>query len=294
MKVELIDKVNCKNLLGEGVQWNPDDESFWWTDILSKKLFRYQLASKLLQQWDLPERAGCFSFTNNENKILAAFESGIAWYQIETGACEWIAKPEAHWQGNRLNDGRCDRQGRFWVGSITENKHHPCQSAGLFCLDSTLKLSQHLSGLQISNSLCWNLDSSKLYHADSPAHKIHIYDFDKASGRLGKKKLFVEVEKEIEPDGATIDAENYLWNAQWGGWRVVRYKPDGTEDFRLDMSVASPTCIAFGGNDFSILAVTSARIGLSDEDLIKQPDAGNLFIFKTDFTGVAESKFLMK
>ena len=293
-KIELIHTIKCHNLLGEGVQWNTADKSFWWTDILSKKLFRYQLAAQALDCWDLPERLGCFAFTDKRQEILCAFESGIAWYHIENQTCEWIAKPESYWPGNRMNDGRCDRQGRFWVGSITEDKHYPEQSASLYCLDSKRHLSQHLSGLHISNALCWSVDSSKLYHADSPSHKIHIYDFDKESGRLSNKKLFVEVEKEIDPDGATIDADDYLWNAQWGGWRVVRYNPNGTEDFRLNMPVANATCIAFGGEDFSLLAVTSASIGLSADDLLKQPDAGNLFIFKTDFAGVAESKFLME
>lgn len=292
-KVELIDQVNCHNLLGEGVQWNAQDKSFWWTDILSKTLFRYQLASQSLKQWDLPERLGCFSFVENKNEMLAAFESGFAWYQPETGKCEWIGKPEAHWQGNRLNDGRCDRQGRFWSGSITEQQNHPSQSAGLFCVDAELKISQHLTGLKISNALCWNRDSSKMYHADSPTRTLRVYDFDAETGRLGNSTIFAKTETGIEPDGACVDADDHLWNAQWGGSRVVRYAPNGTKDFVLTMPVSQATCVAFGGDDYSIIAVTSARIGLSDEARQAQPDAGNLFIFKTEFTGLPESRFLL-
>jgi len=293
-QAKLIDVVNCQNLLGEGVQWNAQDKSFWWTDILSKKLFRYQLATHTLKQWDLPERLGCFAFVENKTEILAAFESGFAWYQIETGQCEWIAKPEAHWQGNRLNDGRCDRQGRFWSGSITEQKNHLSQSAGLFCLDSQLKTSQHLSGLQISNALCWNRDSTKMYHADSPTQTLRVYDFDATTGRLGHSTIFAKTETGIDPDGACVDANDYVWNAQWGGSRVVRYAPDGSTDFVLNMPVSQATCVAFGGDDYSFLAVTSARIGLSDEARQAQPDAGNLFIFKTEFTGLPESRFIFQ
>jgi L-arabinonolactonase len=291
-KVELIDQVNCHNLLGEGVQWNTHDQSFWWTDILSKKLFSYQLANQSLKQWDLPERLGCFAFADNRSEILAAFESGFAWYQLETGKCEWIAKPEAHWQGNRLNDGRCDRQGRFWAGSITEQQNHPSQSAGLFCLDTELKISQRLTGLKISNALCWNRNSSKMYHADSPTRTLRVYDFDSENGRLGNSTIFAQTETGIEPDGACVDADDYVWNAQWGGSRIVRYAPDGTQNFVLTLPVSQATCVAFGGEDYSILAITSARIGLSDEVLQTQPDAGNLFIFKTEFTGLPESRFL--
>lgn len=292
-KVELIDQVDCHNLLGEGVQWNAQDKSFWWTDILSKKLFSYQLAGQSLKQWDLPERLGCFAFSDNRSEILAAFESGFAWYCLESGRCEWIAKPEAHWQGNRLNDGRCDRQGRFWVGSIVEQQNHPSQSAGLFCLDGDFKISQHLSGLKISNALCWNRDSSKMYHADSPTHALRVYDVDSKTGRLGSAKVFAQTEIGVEPDGACVDADDYVWNAQWGGSRVVRYAPDGEKDFVLSLPVSQATCVAFGSDDYSILAVTSARIGLSEEALRAQPDAGNLFIFKTEFTGLPESRFLL-
>lgn len=288
---ELVARVDCQNQLGEGVQWNPRDQAFWWTDILSKKLFQYQLANQQLTEWDLPDRLGCFAFTKNPQELLCAFASGFAFYSLIDGECDWIAKPEKHWPGNRLNDGRCDRQGRFWAGSITEQQDHPNQSAGLFCLDSQLHLSQHLSGLKISNALCWNLDSTKIYHADSPSHSIHVYDFDKDTGRLTNQQLFVQLKSAIEPDGAVVDAENCLWNAQWGGSRVIRYRSDATEDCRLVLPVTCPTCVAFGGEDFSLLAVTSARVGLSAEQLQQQLQAGSLFIYKTPFKGVEESLF---
>jgi L-arabinonolactonase len=278
-KVELIKIIKCQNVLGEGVQWNAANNSFWWTDILSKKLYRYQLANDHLQEWELPERLGCFAFADNTSDILAAFESGFAWYDVMTGDCEWISKPEAHWQGNRLNDGRCDRQGRFWAGSIMEESNHPSQSAGLFCLDTKLKTSQHLVGLRISNALCWNRDSTKMYHADSPSQTLRVYDFDAVTGRLGNSKVFAQTEAGVEPDGAS---------------RLVRYAPDGATDFVLKMPVSQATCMAFGGDDYSILAVTSARIGLSDDALASQPEAGNLFIFKTDFRGLPESRFVQQ
>lgn len=288
---ELVAVVACRNQLGEGVQWNPQNQSFWWTDIISKKLFQYQLTNQALIEWNLPDRLGCFAFTPNPQQLLCAFASGIAYYSLADGACQWLAKPEYHFPGNRLNDGRCDRQGRFWVGSIVEQKDFQNQSAGLFCLDDHGYLSQHLSGLKISNALCWNRESTKIYHADSPSHLIHVYDFDKHYGRLTNQKIFAQVESGVEPDGAIVDAENCVWNAQWGGARVIRYRPDGTEDCRLNLPVTCPTCVALGGDNLSFLAVTSARVGLSTNELEQQPNAGNLFIFKTPFVGVEESIF---
>lgn len=289
--IKLIDTVPCANLLGEGVQWNHQDGCFWWTDIHSAKLYRYHLASKKLSQWDLPEKLGCFAFAKNDSRLLTAFASGFAWFDVETGTLEWIAKPETHLIGNRSNDGRCDRQGRFWMGTIREQQNTPDQCASLYSLKADGSVSKHLTGLHISNALCWSPDSRKLYHADSPTHSIRVYDFDARTGELTNAKIFAQTEPGIEPDGACVDAEGFIWNAQWGGSRVVRYAPDGNKNLVLDMPVSQATCVAFGGQNLNLLAVTSARIGLSDEALLQQPHAGNLFIFETDFTGLPESRF---
>lgn len=287
----LIDTIPCNNTLGEGVQWNHQDGCFWWTDILSAKLYRYRLNDKHLAHWDLPERLCCFAFAKHDARILAAFESGFAWFTPESGAVEWIAKPEAHIQGNRSNDGRCDRQGRFWMGSIVEQRHSEEQGAGLYSLDKDFSITQHFSGLMISNALCWSPDSRKLYHADSPTHSIRVYDFDAASGDLSNPQIFAHTDLGVEPDGACVDAEGYVWNAQWGGSQVVRYAPDGSKNLVLNMPVTQPTCVAFGGEQLNLLAVTSARVGLSDDALAQQPQAGSLFIFATPYTGLTESWF---
>jgi sugar lactone lactonase YvrE len=263
--VEMIAQIPCANILGEGVQWNHREQAVWWTDIKSSKIFRYHLASKQLKTWD-----------------------GFAWFDKDTGAVEWIAQPEANLVGNRLNDGRVDRQGRFWAGSIVEQKNASDQSAGLFSLNAQGETQQHLSRLTISNSLCWSLDSSKLYHADSPSHQIKVYDFDAQTGTLGEGKVFVQTNANVEPDGSCIDAEGHLWNAEWGGSRLVRYNAEGVQVSEFKTLVTQPTCMAFGGDDMNLLFVTSARIGLSEEALAAQPEAGNLFIYRTNFRGVNE------
>jgi len=286
--IELIAEIPCANILGEGVQWNHREQAVWWTDIKSSKIYRYHLASKKLQSWDTPEAVGCFAFAEHDERILLALASGFAWFEKSTGAIEWSAKPEAHLVGNRLNDGRVDRQGRFWSGSIVEQKNAPDQSAGLFSLDVQGKTQQHLSGLSISNSLCWSLDSKKLYHADSPSHQIKVYDFDAQTGTLGDGKVFVQTSASVEPDGSCIDAEGCLWNAEWGGSRLVRYNAEGIQIDELKTLVTQPTCMAFGGEDMNLLFVTSARIGLSEDALAAQPQAGNLFIYRTNIKGVNE------
>jgi sugar lactone lactonase YvrE len=271
------------------VQWNHYSQTVWWTDIKSAKLYCYNPGTKNLQHWNMPEPVACFAFVENDSRMLIAFASGIAWFDIATSAVEWISLPESELEGNALNDGRVDRQGRFWVGSIVEENTVPDQAASLYCLDTHQQLSPHLTGLTISNGLCWSLDSRKLYHTDSPTRRINIYDFDPATGTLANGKLFAEVPAGVEPDGACVDAHDFVWSAQFGGGDVLRFAPDGREDCRLELPVTQPTCVAFGGVDMDLLFVTSARKGLPSEALANQPFAGNLFIYRTDTKGVLEN-----
>lgn len=287
----LLDTIPCQNTLGEGVQWNDRDQSIWWTDIQSAKIFSYSPASKHLREWSTPERVGCFAFCETDERLLVAFASGIAWLDLTSNDIEWIARPELALAGNRFNDGRVDRQGRFWVGSIVERRQDDDQGAALYCLDQQMSVSCHLTGLGISNSLCWSPDSRQLYHADSPTHTIRVFDFDAQTGALANPEIFAKAPAGVEPDGACIDAEGHLWSAQWGAGCVVRYAPDGREVARLTLPFSQPTCVAFGGPQLEWLLITSARQGLSEAQLQAQPQAGNLMIYQTNICGLPECRF---
>jgi L-arabinonolactonase len=286
---QLIDTITCANILGEGVQWNHQDQSVWWTDIHAAKLHRYCPVTKEMREWSTPEPVGCFAFVEGDDRLLLALASGFAWFELASGRCQWIARPELSLAGNRFNDGRVDRQGRFWAGTVVEQQLSPRQTAALYCLDQAQTVTQHLPGLAISNSLCWSPDSRKLYHANSPTYRIQVYDFDAPTGTLSNPQTFVELPSGIEPDGACIDAEGYLWSAQWGGGRVVRYTPEGIVDRILNLPVTQPTCVALGGPEMNWLFITSARKGLSKAQLATQPLAGSLFIYQTPVKGLAES-----
>lgn len=288
---QLLDIISCRNLLGEGVQWNDQDDSIWWTDIQSAKLYRYHPASRQLSQWDAPERIGCFAFVEDDPRLLVAFASGIAWWDIASGKYEWIARPEADIPGNRLNDGRVDRQGRFWVGGIVEQRQMADQVTGLYCLDHELQLKRQLTGLTISNGLCWSPDAGTMFHADSPTGNITAYPFSAATGGLGSPQVFAATTSGIEPDGACVDAEGNLWSAQWGSSSVQVYAPDGEPIMQIKLPVSQPTCVAFGGPALNWLLVSSARQGLDEAQQRLQPDAGNLFIFQTNVRGLAECRF---
>lgn len=291
MSFTLLKTIECQNRLGEGVQWNPLDQCVWWTDIHAERLYRYHPETDQLTFWSAPERIGCFAFAERDPRLLVAFASGIAWWDIHTGAVEWLARPELDTPGNRFNDGRVDRQGRFWAGGLVESPAFEGQSASLYSLSPEGQLSRHLTGLRISNALCWSPDSRWLYHADSPSLRICRYPFDPLTGQLGEGEPWVQIPEGIEPDGACVDAEGCVWNAQWGGSQVVCYSPAGEVVHRLELPVSQPTCVALGGPDLHWLLVTSAREGLSQAQLAAQPLAGSLMIFEAPTQGLPESRF---
>lgn len=288
-QAELIDILKVENELGEGIIWDAESGSAWWTDIENCLIYRYQLKSKQLQSWPTPERLACFALVSGENYLIAGFESGFAYFEPESGYIDWLHKIEKDKPDTRLNDGRADRQGRFWSGSMVENNANDVGT--LYCLDNSLNCIETISGLSISNALCWSPDSTYLYHADTPTNKINRYDFNNHTAELSNPAVFAQTDSDIFPDGSTVDADGYVWNAQWGGSRVVRYTPNGEIDLIVPTPATQPSCAAFGGSELNILFVTSAKQGLDQQQLQKDSEAGNIFIYQTDVTGIIDSKF---
>lgn len=288
MMIELIDRVEGENILGEGVIWNSRTQTVWWTDIEGFRLYCYEPQSKELICYSTPERLCSFAFTSENDWLIVAFESGFAHFNPKKEIVRWIAKPQQSQPHIRFNDGRVDRQGRFWAGTMMEEQGDGFETGCLYRLDKNGEAIAELEDISIANSLCWSPDSKKAYFADSPLNRIDIYDFDAASGSLSNRKTFATTPDHIYPDGSIVDKDGYLWNAQWGGSRVVRYAPDGNIDHILELPVSQPTCVAFGGADMDMLFVTTADKGLSEERLDKEPLAGDLLIYKTDQQGIAE------
>jgi L-arabinonolactonase len=285
---KLIDSISVRNTLGEGISWEPLLGRLWWTDIQERKLFRWDPLTRALESFDLPERLGSFGFVQGSENIVAAFESGFAFYHPESGQLEWLERPRHEARNVRFNDGRVDRQGRFWAGSMVEGEGAP--TGKLYCLQGG-KSAVRLAGIAISNSICFSPDGRHLYFADTPHRTILRYDIDPGDGTIGNRQIFARTPQGAFPDGSNIDAEGHLWNAHWGAGRVVRYAPDGSIKESIDVPAMQPTCIAFGGRDLNLLFVSSAREGLSDAALAQQPQAGNVFVYQLDVKGLTDARF---
>lgn len=290
----LLEILKVGNVLGEGVIYDERLDCLWWTDIKSAVIFRYRLARKSMETWPMPEPVGCLALTGDPQVLLLALASGFGRYELEHERLTRFDSPERSLPGNRFNDGRVDRQGRFWAGTMVESpeKNATAQLGSLYRLGAGGRAQAVRGDIRISNGLCWSPDSRVMYHADSPTGEITACAFDPETGTPSAPRCFARTPAGISPDGATVDAEGYLWSAQWGGSRVVRYSPAGEIDTLVELPVSQPTCVALGGAQRDRLFVTSARDGLSTQALKNQPNAGNLFIFKVDTKGLIESKAL--
>jgi L-arabinonolactonase len=288
LQAKLVHVVEVGNTLGEGVLWDELGQKVWWTDIQERLLYRYDPLRDSLEKFKLPERLCSFGFVEGSERIVAAFESGFAFYHPDSDQLEWIARPLQAASKVRFNDGRVDRRGCFWAGSMVEGQGRP--NGKLYCLQRG-QLREHLQGIAISNSLCFSPDGRHLYFADTPQCTIHRYDMEPASGALRNQAVYVRTPAGAFPDGSNVDSAGYIWNAQWGASRVVRYAPEGSESGSIELPVTQPTCVAFGGAGLDHLFVTTAREDLSAGALSMQPKAGHLFIYKVSATGLAEPRY---
>jgi sugar lactone lactonase YvrE len=234
--------------LGECPIW--DGKALWWVDIHGRAIKRFDGA---LEAWDVPEPVGSIAF-RKAGGLLAAMQSGI--FSWNAGHLERLVKsptPEL-----RFNDGRPDRGGRFfWVGTLRDPSFDPVGSLYRF---SAGDLKPEKSGIKVPNSTAWSPDGKTMYFADSPLRTIWAYDYDAERGAISGERIFAKTQTGF-PDGSCVDADGCLWNAEYGGSRVVRYTPQGKPDRVIDVPAKNPTCCCFGGSDLKTLYITAAGGG---------------------------------
>jgi sugar lactone lactonase YvrE len=238
----------------------------------------------------MPEAIGAVALRVSAG-VLVALRSGLHLVDVASGALELVCAPEPDRPENRLNDGRCDRRGRFWVGSMHDRLRTP--TGALYRVDPDRACHRVLDGITVPNGLGWSPDGRTMYLADTPMRAIWAYDFDPASGVPGGRRVFARVPDGAGyPDGATVDAEGFLWSAHWDGWRVTRYAPDGRIDRVVELPVQRPTSCALGGEALDVLYVTSAATRLTPAELARGPLAGGLFAVETGVRGLPEPRFV--
>ena len=281
--------VDARARLGECPLWCERSGALYWTDIESATLSRWREADGQLRHWTLPERVGCFALCENASTLLLGLASGIALFDLDSETLSPIRPVEAENPDTRINDGRCDRQGRLVFGMYNRAE---APVGHFYRVHADLGIERlPLPPVGVANSIAFSPDGSTMYFTDSPSRQIQCVSCA-VDGRLGAPRPFVRLSAdEGFADGSTVDAEGGLWSAQWQGSCVVRYDAQGAETHRFDLPASQATCPAFGGASLDRLFVTSARIGLDASALQSEPAAGGVFALQTGWRGLPEVRF---
>ena len=222
--------------------------------------------------------------------IAIALQNGFHTIDTKTGALTFIVDPEPGLPDNRINDGSCDRLGRFWAGTQHATIREPRGS--LYRLDADHTVTRMHEGITVSNMVRFSPDDRTLYYADTYKDVMYAFDFDLAAGTIANRRVFVDTSSHPgHPDGSAIDADGCLWNAEYGGARVVRYTPQGRIDRVIDFPVTQPTSCCFGGPGLDTLYVTSATQRIEPDKLALQPLAGGLFAVHAGVKGLPEPDY---
>ncbi|WP_175694193.1 SMP-30/gluconolactonase/LRE family protein [Burkholderia ambifaria] len=279
---------DTRNTLGEGATWCDKTHALYWVDIEGAQLWRCRADGSDLTQWPMPERLACFALTHDPDVLLVGLATQLAFFDLRSGAFTRIVDVEPELP-TRLNDGRCDPSGAFVFGMKDEGGDPPRAVGGFYRLNADLTLERlALPPAAIANSIAFSPDGSKMYFCDSLVREILVCDYSRA-GVAGVRPFARLTDADGDPDGSTMDRDGGLWNAQWGGRRVVRYAADGVETERIAVPTAQPSCVTLDGE--GRLYVTSARVGLSDDALASDADAGGVFVAQTRHAGLPTARF---
>lgn len=285
--------IDAQAELGECAIWCDITQNLYWTDIEGSAIFRWQMSSGEVRRWSLPDRVGCFALCTRPTQLLLGLSHGVALFDMEREVLSPVVPVEPENPTTRINDGRCDRQGRFVFGMYNQAADK-APIGHFYRVDADLNVERlPLPAVATANSIAFSPDGDLIYFTDTPTRQIHRAAYF-ADGRIGAPEPFVVLSAEDtgNPDGAAIDADGGLWSARWGGSSVVRYDSIGKETDRIDVPVSQATCPAFGGPDLNRLFITTARTGLDAAALEGEPAAGGVFSVAPGWRGLPESRFV--
>jgi sugar lactone lactonase YvrE len=265
------------SLLGEGPVWDARRNVICWVDIINGEIHEYAPQQKKHTTIPVHQMIGSLAVCTNGN-FITALQNGFAFIDRITGEVKMITDPENHLPNNRFNDGKCDPAGRFWAGTMSLSEEP--NAGNVYMIENNSPHAKKIESVTISNGLAWSLDHHTMYYIDTPTFEVLAYDYDQETGHISNKRIIMKIAEENgSPDGMTIDNEGMLWIAHWDGWQVIRWDPNNGERLhRIHLPAAKITSCTFGGENLNDLYITSAKVGLTNNDLEKQPLAGSLFV----------------
>ena len=284
--------VDAKALLGESTYWDPKAVVLWWIDIYAKTIHRFDPAIMQDASYALPDYPGCIAVRERGGLVITT-SNGFHFFDPETGRLKSIVDPESEMPDTRFNDGKTDRQGRFWSGSMFEAQgKKPAKIASLYRLDPDLSVHRIVEGIGCSNGLAWSPDSRTMYFTDSHTPYVWAYEFDPATAEVGARRAYVDLAyMDGIVDGSTVDCDGCYWLTVPFKGKVMRFDPKGKLMRTIEMPTDLPTCCEFGGKNLDVLYVTSATLRRTPEILKDQPLAGGLFALNVGVKGLPLTPF---
>lgn len=263
--------------VGESPVWRAAQHALYWVDIPAQTVLRYEPRRDRRTEWQLPERVGCVAFDRN-GTVLAALETGLFAVELHepsdhaaqaeetpayhgTASIRRLVSVEHDAERMRFNDGRCDRQGRFWAGTMVQDASAPHPAGKLYRYDAASGLSAPIvDALCTQNGLAWSPDGRTMYLSDShPSSRlIWAFDYDIDDGIPSNRRIFADLHDYAgRPDGAAIDADGCYWTCANDAGLLLRFTPEGRLDRKLALPASKPSMCAFGGAGFDTLFVTT-------------------------------------
>jgi sugar lactone lactonase YvrE len=280
---ELI--LDARAELAEGPLWDEDRRVLWWVDINAGRIHRFDPATGSDRVIEFGRPVGCVALRMDGALVVAAPEALLTLNPV-TGALEPLARFEPGPVALRCNDGKCDPQGRFWIDRLALDRAVGASSLVRYGgpgPEVGSRFETVLRGLTIPNGLDWSADGKRMFFVDSMHRVVSIFDFDETTGALAGGRPFARVDESLGlpasavPDGLTVDEEDCVWVAVWGGGCVLRFAPDGSLLGRIDVPVARVSSCAFGGDDLAELFITTAREDATPDEIAAEPAAGGIY-----------------
>jgi sugar lactone lactonase YvrE len=276
--------------LGESASWCARTQMLWWIDIRAPQVKRWNSATGAIDVWTMPELCGAVVPTHAA-EVVVALRAGLRLLDPRTGALMPLATLETGHPEHRLNEAKCDRQGRLWCGSMWDFGKHP--TGGLYRVSTDLQTRKVRSAITIPNGIGFAPDGRCMYFVDTATGCIEMAPYDTDAGLPASWRTLVGADAAPgRPDGSTVDADGCIWNTRFGAGCIARFTPQGKLDRLIRLPVSQPTSCSFGGPDLDTLFVTSATQRLSPEALAAEPMAGALLALRLDVQGLAEPPFL--
>ncbi|WP_084399792.1 SMP-30/gluconolactonase/LRE family protein [Henriciella aquimarina] len=271
-------------LLGQSPVWSPSEGLLWWVDPKRAKLHRYNPKTGNARRYDLPLKASVIALARGE--LLMAGDLEIGFFDPATEEYTQLVFLEGEPSENKINAGGIAPDASFWLATMDGDEADARSAWYRLAPDRALERLS-LPTVIIPSSACFSPDGGTFYTCDVTEQEIHSFDHDGKHG-LSNRRVFATTSAGAGyPDGSAVDSEGCLWNAEWDGGRIVRYRPDGAVDRVVKLPTVRPTGCCFGGKDLKTLYITTARTGLTAFQMDAQPFAGSLFAMETEVPGLA-------